>query len=224
MEGHLCADTAVWFLYAKLKAWGPASESWGLLAPVVIKLHYTVLHFHGGQVMQEPPCPYHCYVFTLGEFLHRESRRRAISFLIFHGGAYGRDFHAARQLEEELFTFCNGPVETALNMGRGIEITVGIRFDRHWIGLEPYFVGGEGFGDVPASSDAVKELVVVKYERGGDVREESCRICLEEFDEGVEVKQMPCMHAFHGGCLTRWLESSHICPLCRHAIADSAGP
>ncbi|KAJ8484116.1 hypothetical protein OPV22_016621 [Ensete ventricosum] len=173
----------------------------------------------GCQVMQEPPCADHLYVFTLGDFLHHVSRRQAISFVLFHGGAYGHDFRAARGLEEELFTFCNGPVESALDGGRGIEITVGIHFYRHWIGLEPSFV----VGGVPASSDAVKELAVVKYERGGDVREESCRICLEAFDEGVEVTQMPCMHAFHGGCLTRWLESSHICPLCRHAIADSAG-
>ncbi|CAL9122326.1 unnamed protein product, partial [Musa textilis] len=219
MEGHLWADDAAWFLHAKLKEWRPASESCRLSTPVVIKLHCTVLHFHGGQVMQEPPCPFHCYVYTLGEFLHDECRRQAISFVLFHGGAYGHDFLHARSLEEELFTFCNDPVESALNVGRGIEITVGIRFYRHWIGLVHSFVVG-----VPASSDAVKELAVVKYECGGDVREESCRICLEEFDEGVEVMRMPCMHAFHGGCLTRWLESNHICPLCRHAIADSAGP
>ncbi|CAL9122338.1 unnamed protein product [Musa textilis] len=81
-----------------------------------------------------------------------------------------------------------------------------------------------GFGGIPASTDAVKELAVVKYERGGDVREESCIICFGEFDEGVEVTRMPCKHAFHGGCLTRWLESSHVCPLCRHAIPASADP
>ncbi|XP_064967035.1 uncharacterized protein LOC135613969 [Musa acuminata AAA Group] len=86
-------------------------------------------------------------------------------------------------------------------------------------------VGEDGdFGGIPASTDAVKELAVVKYERGGDVREESCIICFEEFDEGVEVTRMPCKHAFHGGCLTRWLESSHVCPLCRHAIPASADP
>ncbi|XP_065012876.1 uncharacterized protein LOC135641443 [Musa acuminata AAA Group] len=80
------------------------------------------------------------------------------------------------------------------------------------------------FGGIPASTDAVKELAVVKYERGGDVREESCIICFEEFDEGMEVTRMPCKHAFHGGCLTRWLESSHVCPLCRHAIPTSTDP
>ncbi|URE09264.1 hypothetical protein MUK42_34316 [Musa troglodytarum] len=40
----------------------------------------------------------------------------------------------------------------------------------------------------------------------------------------MEVTRMPCKHAFHGGCLSRWLESSHVCPLCRHAIPASADP
>ncbi|RWV90204.1 hypothetical protein GW17_00047610 [Ensete ventricosum] len=65
------------------------------------------------------------------------------------------------------------------------------------------------FGGIPTSINAVKELVVVKYERGGDIREESCIICFEEFNEDVEVTRMPSKHVFHGDCLTRWLESSH---------------
>ncbi|CAL9187309.1 unnamed protein product [Musa hybrid cultivar] len=228
MEGHHCAGRVGWVLFAKLKEGRPQSESCRLSAPVVMKLRYTVLHFRGGRVVQEPPCPYHYVVFTLGEFLQHDSRRQAISFVLFRLGTYGYSFRDVWRLEEELFAFCNDPVESALRMGRGIEITVGLRFYVYSIRMEPSFDegvgGGGGFGGVPASSDAVKELAAVKYQRGGDVREHSCMICYEEFDEGVEVMRMPCMHAFHGGCLTRWLESSHLCPLCRYAIAASADP
>ncbi|THU51232.1 hypothetical protein C4D60_Mb06t28820 [Musa balbisiana] len=228
MEGHLCAGRVGWVLFAKLKEGRPQSESCRLSAPVVMKLRYTVLHFRGGQVVQEPSCPYHCVVFTLGEFLRHDSRRQAISFVLFRLGTYYYSYRDVWRLEEELFAFCNDPVESALRMGRGIEITVGLRFYRYSIRMEPSFDegvgGGGGFGGEPASSDAVKELAVVKYQRGGDVGEHSCMICFEEFDEGVEVTRMPCMHAFHGGCLTRWLESSHLCPLCRYAMAASVGP
>ncbi|RRT39915.1 hypothetical protein B296_00043792 [Ensete ventricosum] len=228
MEGHLCAGRVGWDLFAKLKEGRPASESSRLSAPVVMKLRYSVLHFHAGQVMQEQPCPYHYVVFNLGEFLHHDSRRQAISSVLFRLGTYGYGYRGVWQLEQELFAFCNDPVESALRMGAGIEITVGLRFYRYWIGTEPSFdegVSGDGgFGGVPASSDAVKELAVVKYQREGDVREHSCMICFEEFHVWEEVTQMPCKHAFHGGCLTRWLASSHLCPICRYAIAASARP
>ncbi|XP_065045960.1 E3 ubiquitin-protein ligase RING1-like [Musa acuminata AAA Group] len=198
-------------------------------APVVIKLGYTVMHILEGQVVQEPPRAYHTFLFTLGDFLHQASRRQAISTVLLTAGVYGYDICFAGRLERQLVAFCNDPVETAFNSGNGIEMIVDVFLSDFPSDEEPSLdvecVGEDGdFVSIPASTDAVEELAVVKYERGGDVREESCIICFAEFDEGVEVTRMPCKHAFHGGCLTRWLERSHVCPLCRHAIPASADP
>ncbi|CAL9122404.1 unnamed protein product, partial [Musa textilis] len=196
--------------------------------PVVIKLGYTVMHILEGRVVEEPPRAYHTFRFTLGDFLHQASRRRAISTVLLRSGVYGYDICFAGRLERQFVAFCNDAVETAFNSGNGIEMIVDVLV--HFPSDEEPSSDDEGvgedgdFGGIPASTDAVKELAVVKYERGGDVREESCIICFEEFDEGVEVTRMPCKHAFHGGCLSRWLESSHVCPLCRHAIPASADP
>ncbi|CAL9193583.1 E3 ubiquitin-protein ligase SIS3-like [Musa acuminata AAA Group] len=218
VHGH-----ADWVLRAYPTEGTPAS------APVVIKLGYTVMHIVEGRVVEEPPRAYHTFVFTLGDFLHQTSRRRAISTVLLRAGVYGYDICFAGWMERQLVAFCNDPVEAAFNSGNGIEMIVDVPL-AHFPSDEETSsdvegVGEDGdFGGIPASTDAVKELAVVKYERGGDVREESCIICFEEFDEGVEVTRMPCKHAFHGGCLTRWLESSHVCPLCRHAIPASADP
>ncbi|CAL9122342.1 unnamed protein product [Musa textilis] len=205
------------------------SASPPLSAPVVINVGYSVMHSLEGRFVEEPPRSYYTVAFTLGDFLHQASRRQAISTVLLRTGAYGYDICFAGRLERQLVAFCNDPVETAFNSGNGIEIIVDVLLTDFPSGEEPSLdvegVGEDGdFGGIPASTDAVEELAVVKNERGGDIREESCIICFEEFDEGVEVTRTPCKHAFHGGCLNRWLESTRVCPLCRHAMPASADP
>mmetsp|Transcript_3693 Transcript_3693/g.8425 ORF Transcript_3693/g.8425 Transcript_3693/m.8425 type:complete len:672 (-) Transcript_3693:1405-3420(-) len=45
---------------------------------------------------------------------------------------------------------------------------------------------------------------------------DECTICLDEFEPGVRVRQLPCGHVFHSTCIARWLiERSAVCPLCK---------
>ncbi|KAJ8484128.1 hypothetical protein OPV22_016613 [Ensete ventricosum] len=57
-------------------------------ASVVIKLNYTVMLFLDGRFMEEPPRPYHTFLFTLDEFLHHDSRSRMISTILLCVDAY----------------------------------------------------------------------------------------------------------------------------------------
>ncbi|KAH7108404.1 hypothetical protein BKA62DRAFT_20654 [Auriculariales sp. MPI-PUGE-AT-0066] len=53
---------------------------------------------------------------------------------------------------------------------------------------------------------------------GTSVGSESCPICLADFQEGVDVRVLPCngQHMFHRDCVDPWLlETSGTCPLCR---------
>ncbi|CAL9056397.1 E3 ubiquitin-protein ligase RING1-like [Musa acuminata AAA Group] len=205
------------------------SASQPLSSPVVINLGYSVMQFLEDRFVEEPPRAYYTFAFTLCDFLNQASRRQAISTVLSRTGAYGYDTCFAGRLERQLVAFCNDPVETAFNSGNGIEMIVDVFLSDFPSDEEPSLdvecVGEDGdFVSIPASTDAVEELAVVKYERRGDIREESCIICFEEFDEGVAVTRTPCKHAFHGDCLTRWLESSRVCPLCRHAMPASADP
>mmetsp|Transcript_50378 Transcript_50378/g.90479 ORF Transcript_50378/g.90479 Transcript_50378/m.90479 type:complete len:371 (+) Transcript_50378:52-1164(+) len=49
-------------------------------------------------------------------------------------------------------------------------------------------------------------------------KEESCPICLEEFDVGQKSRMLPCFHCLHDRCAKRYFRSAGVqpvCPLCR---------
>lgn len=71
----------------------------------------------------------------------------------------------------------------------------------------------------------VGDIATVPYDRGlfgegGGARYHAeCPICLEMFGPGVEIKVLRCGHAFHTGCLERWLQRKRACALCRQEVA-----
>lgn len=46
----------------------------------------------------------------------------------------------------------------------------------------------------------------------------NCQICMEDFEEGDELRTLPCFHLFHARCVDQWLKVNSICPTCRHKI------
>ena len=48
---------------------------------------------------------------------------------------------------------------------------------------------------------------------------ESCAICLTEFQEGKGVELPNCGHIFHEKCIKKWLEQKNSCPLCTQPVA-----
>ncbi|XWS35841.1 hypothetical protein CRYUN_Cryun20dG0030700 [Craigia yunnanensis] len=64
--------------------------------------------------------------------------------------------------------------------------------------------GGEGHLPFKKSSILLESLSSKK----------ECSICLDEFSKGDEVASMTCGHVYHDGCIVKWLETSHLCPLC----------
>ena len=50
----------------------------------------------------------------------------------------------------------------------------------------------------------------------------SCAICLEEFEEGEKLRQLPCQHYFHTDCIVPWLtERQPCCPLCKQDVTEA---
>ena len=46
--------------------------------------------------------------------------------------------------------------------------------------------------------------------------DETCTICLDEFEAGDRLRYLPCGHAFHSKCILKWMtERSATCPLCK---------
>ncbi|XP_015054997.2 E3 ubiquitin-protein ligase SDIR1-like [Solanum pennellii] len=68
-------------------------------------------------------------------------------------------------------------------------------------------------GMVPASKSSIELLEPVEAnERNSN---DECLVCLDELGEETQVVRLPCSHMFHAECITKWLENSHYCPLCR---------
>ncbi|XP_019453130.1 PREDICTED: uncharacterized protein LOC109354829 isoform X1 [Lupinus angustifolius] len=45
---------------------------------------------------------------------------------------------------------------------------------------------------------------------------EQCYICLAEYEEGDQIRVLPCNHEYHMICVDKWLKEIHgVCPLCR---------
>ncbi|XWS23734.1 hypothetical protein CRYUN_Cryun28dG0040700 [Craigia yunnanensis] len=82
----------------------------------------------------------------------------------------------------------------------------------------------------PASSSSIQALKRFKWGDEGHLpfkktrlfeglsSKKECTICLDEFLDGDEVALMPCGHVYHDGCIVKWLETSHLCPLCRYQM------
>lgn len=70
---------------------------------------------------------------------------------------------------------------------------------------------------VPASQEAMESLVKIKLpDEKINVRQ--CTICLEDFGDVDNVLATPCNHVYHEVCIVKWLETSHMCPLCRYQM------
>ncbi|CAL0330938.1 unnamed protein product [Lupinus luteus] len=48
-----------------------------------------------------------------------------------------------------------------------------------------------------------------------------CCICLSAYDDGDELRQLPCGHHFHCTCVDKWLYINATCPLCKYNILKS---
>jgi hypothetical protein len=51
----------------------------------------------------------------------------------------------------------------------------------------------------------------------------TCSICLGEFENGEELRKLPCEHSFHAECVASWLNVRHTCPLCVQPISAASG-
>uniref|UniRef100_A0A5B7BJ94 RING-type domain-containing protein n=1 Tax=Davidia involucrata TaxID=16924 RepID=A0A5B7BJ94_DAVIN len=68
------------------------------------------------------------------------------------------------------------------------------------------------------SQDFISLLPISKFKCGffsrKKSRDERCVICQMEYKRGDRLISLPCKHAYHVGCGTRWLSMNKACPIC----------
>jgi len=83
---------------------------------------------------------------------------------------------------------------------------------------------GEQLGSVqPKGADetAISLLPTEKWSSSSGQELKSCLVCMEDFQEGDELRRLPCFHAFHIGCIDKWLKVNSVCPICRVDVPKS---
>jgi len=58
-------------------------------------------------------------------------------------------------------------------------------------------------------------------ERSSETQKQ-CMVCLSDFASGESLRQLPCNHLFHCGCIEEWLQRSLACPICKQPARGSA--
>ncbi|KAL5721336.1 RING-type E3 ubiquitin transferase [Ranunculus cassubicifolius] len=75
------------------------------------------------------------------------------------------------------------------------------------------------YGTPPASKTAVEGLPVITITKEMLESDNSqCAVCKDEFELGMEARQMPCKHIYHPDCILPWLELHNSCPVCRYEL------
>ncbi|CAM9699885.1 unnamed protein product, partial [Scytosiphon promiscuus] len=44
--------------------------------------------------------------------------------------------------------------------------------------------------------------------------DDSCSVCLDDYEEGDQLLQLTCGHVFHRPCIDHWLDGHCVCPCC----------
>ncbi|KAJ1423648.1 Zinc finger, RING-type [Sesbania bispinosa] len=89
--------------------------------------------------------------------------------------------------------------------------------------LEALFreLGNTKGGRPPASKESIDAMLSVEI---GESEDGECVVCLEEFEVGGVVKEMPCKHRFHQNCIEKWLGIHGSCPVCRRSQDQNQAP
>lgn len=73
-----------------------------------------------------------------------------------------------------------------------------------------------------ASWELIDSMPIVTHVHAdSDVAQDTCVVCLSDFEAGQSLRRLPCCHTFHQGCIDEWLSRRKVCPLCLQDVEST---
>lgn len=76
-------------------------------------------------------------------------------------------------------------------------------------------------GPPPLGKEVIDSLPVIQIEEDQVNKKLQCSVCWEDFILNEDVRQLPCSHVYHDGCIRPWLELHGTCPICRQNLGNN---
>lgn len=80
---------------------------------------------------------------------------------------------------------------------------------------------GSGLAQLPPIAEEIRGSLPVTHYQSSPTNAHvvECAVCLSSFEEGDDIRQLPCCHFFHRVCVDKWLDHQQTtCPLCRASL------
>lgn len=67
------------------------------------------------------------------------------------------------------------------------------------------------------SNEAIGQIEAFPWSRSaqGEDGQAQCVVCQADFEDGEQVRRLPCSHVFHTACIDEWLRRCTDCPICK---------
>jgi E3 ubiquitin-protein ligase BIG BROTHER-like protein len=64
----------------------------------------------------------------------------------------------------------------------------------------------------------LSQLKTEKFDVNKHKNQNSCVICMEDFNKNDEIRELDCKHIFHKNCIDKWFTEHKKCPIDNHEI------